>query len=449
VALFSSPAFAQSVTAADDAFGRFMTSATGAGKQTISFGSGGQVIASQGVPSLTVASGAVQLDRPITFRNPSGQLLSGSARVAVPGAVLGRVIGRRVLQSLPVLGAGYALWELADELGFNLDNSSGDLVVSVPDPSVCTVAPCREYFLDNVWAGHQAQCVALVGDYNEQLTSWNWYLTGLVVTDTFRGKCVFAQHHRSTNAFFQAVIEGNFLSRASDPAPSAGNLSSIQDFVDAVAAKSGWPPSTAILDVLSEVGHLTRLEPWMGPSTVSGPATSQGPQAVTQESNGDTTTTTTTYTHTYNGGDINTATSTTTTVTNTIGDTVSNTTTVENAQPSPADPFVMPCGVAGSPACNVKVDESGMPPPPNLTTQETALDASKDGVLAKIADLESWTPGDWTWTFSLPTGCAPLPMYLGVTVDVCRWQSVMHNIMGMIWALTGIAGLFAIFNRAD
>lgn len=143
----------------------------------------------------------------------------------------------------------------------------------------------------------------------------------------------------------------------------------------------------------------------------------------------------------------------------TTGTTVVGTTTtgigvsVGSGQPTETPPFEMPCGVGSAPPCAVKIDESGTPPPTDGDNSQNesgdAADAGKNQILDKIEELEDWSLPGWSWTFSLPTGCTPLPMFLGVVVDPCQWIDEIHSIMSVIWVLTGIAGMFVIFAKAD
>jgi hypothetical protein len=443
VALFASPAFAQTAAKFE-----FFTNSSGVrvlvpAGQPPGYGQG-QLIWDN---AMRMDGGLVEARGVGKVTTPSNRVIDVQATTRIPSGSVGAALGRFAQKVVTPLAVGVALYDLGKELGFTLENSTGQLTVLQADPTVCTVAPCtgwRGYTNGTVYASREA---FLSANFPPQCRnrsvlngSWTWFTgppLGTPIGSPLTAQCPNSQ--------------GQFTTVSVPPSTAAGIASSLQDFTDFIATKSGWPSSSKVGDALKDAiasGETVDINT----PTVSGPATSPGPITVVNNSNGTTTTTSTVHNHNYTTNNVTTNTVKTTVVSNTsTGDEIGR--TVETETPpggqNPPMEFVMPCGVAGSPPCNVKIDETGMPPPPNLTAQETALDASKDGVLAKITDLQSWTPGEWTWTFSLPTGCAPLPMYLGVTVDVCQWQSVMHNIMGMIWALTGIAGLFAIFNRAD
>lgn len=118
--------------------------------------------------------------------------------------------------------------------------------------------------------------------------------------------------------------------------------------------------------------------------------------------------------------------------------------------PTPGEDNGQPCGGPGQPVCAVKVDETGTP-----TSAAGIFDGAgsgvdeQSGILSGLLDtIESWDIGSWTWTFALPTGCTPLETYLDVVIDPCQWMAEVHDIMSVLWILTGIAGLFVIYSRA-
>lgn len=111
------------------------------------------------------------------------------------------------------------------------------------------------------------------------------------------------------------------------------------------------------------------------------------------------------------------------------------------------------CGIPGKPPCAVKIDETGVPDGnsifngvntqvDNLPNHASIKDAI-DGI--KNSDL---TPS-WTWTFQLPTGCTPFQLGgYNISIDVCQWQGMIHDIMSMIWAAATVWFLIALFMRA-
>ena len=110
----------------------------------------------------------------------------------------------------------------------------------------------------------------------------------------------------------------------------------------------------------------------------------------------------------------------------------------------------MPCGIPGTPPCKVSVDDSGMPPDGGdaLKSESDGIDPERQSLLDKFDEISEWSLGDWSWTFSLPTGCTPVDMFLGVEVNPCLWIDEIHDLMSVVWLLAGISGLFVIFSRA-
>lgn len=54
-------------------------------------------------------------------------------------------------------------------------------------------------------------------------------------------------------------------------------------------------------------------------------------------------------------------------------------------------------------------------------------------------------PSDWSWSFQFPTGCTPLVMAdFGVTINPCEWQSMIHDLMSMIWIISTFFGVLWI-----
>lgn len=112
------------------------------------------------------------------------------------------------------------------------------------------------------------------------------------------------------------------------------------------------------------------------------------------------------------------------------------------------------CGIPGKPPCAVKVDETGVGDGSSvfngLNTQVDNLpnNAAFKGAIENIRDRSDLSP-QWTWTFQLPTGCTPFQLGgYNISIDVCQWQGMIHDIMSMIWAAATVWFLIALFMRA-
>lgn len=105
------------------------------------------------------------------------------------------------------------------------------------------------------------------------------------------------------------------------------------------------------------------------------------------------------------------------------------------------------CGAPGQPKCSI--NEAGTPDGKSaFDSANTGLDQNKDGWLAEISKVKDLTAPGWTWTFQLPSGCSPLDVpAFNLTLDVCRFQPIIHDIMSMLWAIATVMGCaLLVFN---
>lgn len=113
-----------------------------------------------------------------------------------------------------------------------------------------------------------------------------------------------------------------------------------------------------------------------------------------------------------------------------------------------------PCGAPGQPICAVKVDENGTPAAATAAGQfdggVSGIEGVKNGAGSAINDAKNapMLPG-WSWSFQLPTGCSPYPMAaFGMSIDVCDFKPMIHDLMSLIWVSAGIFGLLALLRSA-
>lgn len=158
----------------------------------------------------------------------------------------------------------------------------------------------------------------------------------------------------------------------------------------------------------------------------------------------------TTLSYATTGGLANVNTTTKTTVTTTVkdleGNTISQTTGTETDAKPPLE--VQTCGMPNTPAC--KIDETGTPKTAEqtFTQPKTDLDTTKDQVSQAIDKAATITAPTWTFSFQLPTGCAPYVTGLrGVILNICQYQSTIHDLMSMIWAATTAFVLVGMVGR--
>lgn len=402
--------------------------------------------------SFGVASnGAIFANTADRLPTPGGQSIPIGVSGTIAKPSVAAAIGRFARKALPVLSVGSALYDLGNELGYALDNSGGTLVVQKPSPGlVCTTAPCFQYrgnFLANrPW------------DYNPvSACQTHSSLSGASYIGIYgSGASVYCQNSSTT---FQ------LLSQPAPPQVPTYTPSTVQEFTDAIAARSGWPSSSALaratVDAINS-GEALQVDP----ATVTGPATSPGAssQTVNNTAN-ETTTNTVTHHHTYAGPSITTTTVTNSVTTNNTTGAVTNssTTTQEVVQPSPSSPdepapFEMPCGVSGAPPCAVKVDESGTPA---YDPQSLKLDPALEAQAEALRDLAGGS-GDktgmfdsWRSLFTLPAirqcEAIEMPEVRGMQVpdlNPCPYVDWVRGLMAWIWALAGLAFCWAQVKEA-
>lgn len=222
-----------------------------------------------------------------------------------------------------------------------------------------------------------------------------------------------------------------------------------QQFVDRVAAKSGWP-SDRLVPFVQDAVALGADVP-ATPSVITGPATKVISQETTANPDGTKTTSTVTNNYTYQGANVNVSTTTSSVVTNAAGAVLSTTTTTKDAAPAVQPKDLEVCGLPGKPKC--AIDETGTP------TADPAIDGQKvaDAAMAKLktfgADPVASLPAlpSLNWAFRLPTGCVPLQITAFApflqTIDICQFQPMFHDIMAMVWTIGGLFGAIGLFWR--
>jgi hypothetical protein len=265
--------------AAPSAFGTFMATATGTGQYTVGFGSGGVPMAAPSVPTIHTAGATPIATFTGMFPAASGRIPI-TATSTISGAQASAAIGRFLGRSLPVLATGVALYDLAKELGFTLGtDASGNQTISKSDPGACTVAPCFKYGFPatgygpgtgNIFPDQEAACQ--FGMTYKTAGGWDNMQS--------QGSTCNA---RAANGY---VLSTFFLTSLSvsptTPSTPIVNPAVNQEFLDAIAAKSGWPAGSRISQALAdaaaaEEAQATTAKPAVKiqPSapTITGPAT--------------------------------------------------------------------------------------------------------------------------------------------------------------------------------
>ncbi len=240
---------------------------------------------------------------------PSGYsrpVIDVEARV-VPSSAAG-AIGRFLRKGVPLLSTGFALYDLGQELGFGLDNSSGQLQIT----KTVTTWGWRAGTAGHVYKPSIAEAC------NQVLSFFTGgYLLYEISATQDRVVCTAPENPAGSQYTFNKINQG-----------TTTTPQTIDQFEDAIEAKTGWPTNSAInLSLAAAIAAGEGVQTQT--PTVTGPATTPGPVSTTTDAvNNTTTTSTTTYNHTYSGDTV-TTTSTTTNITinNTTGSVVNSTTT--------------------------------------------------------------------------------------------------------------------------
>lgn len=422
-------------------------------------GTGNITAASVGQATFSTASnGSVYVNTGIRVATGGGRSIPIVLDGTVPKASVAGAIGRFLGKSLPVLGAGYALWELAQELGFTLDNGTGPVVVTRAVTSYTYEVNCRAS------SGQPPGDAARRGSPEDLLAFCQAAYQAYWRNNGYPSCTAGAGSITGTYGSALSLLLGNNLSCGNNlTARTAAYVSSApgsvpstpQEFVDAVAAESGWPSSSALARTLKDAVASGEVVP-VQVDEVTGPATSPGTSTVADNvpSPGQRTRVVEEQQHAYDGDKVTTTTTRTTTVEDmATGDPIGvpQVTTETPALPQPQElPEIETCGLPGKPAC--RIDEEGTPPAPELEPAQDVADAMRP-LQDLIDDPASVLPAlpDLNWTFSLPTACGSIgtPAFAPYleSIDVCQFQPVFHDLMSVVWVIGGLFGAIGTFWR--
>lgn len=383
------------------------------------------------------SNGSVFANGPMSVPTAGGASVLVDVGGRIPKTSVIRAIGSFLGKVIPVLNAGVALYDLGKELGMDLstDASGGFKGTRAVSDVQCDMSKALQSYKDPVTWCANAQGGADFGvgalPYQEA------------------GSCKLGAH--CANGYYGGFHTVPLITGGHEEPVSR------QQFLDAVAAKSGWPPESALARVVADaIKSGEALD--VVPETVTGPATSPGPKTVSQNPADNTTTTNqTTNNYSYEGAKITiTNTSNTSSTNNSTGVTTPGVTVTQESslpQPKVTPTEIKVCGLSDDTAC--KVDETGMPTPADVNAKmpaDAAEKAQKD-----INDIVADPIGKFqkmpslNWAFSLPTGCAVIPtpafepMIKGI--DVCQFQPIFHDLMTIVWLFGGLFGAISLFMK--
>ena len=387
---------------------------------------------------LTPTSGGLVASGSGAIRNPSGNPIAVAAQATIPAASVAAAVGRALNKVIFPLAVADAIYGLIKELKFDLSVSPAGVQTFTKDTD--TIDTTRDYSVDgNDWFGSSS--AACDDNITKRNAVYAQLGNGYIATQTSSDpRCAF----KVTNSGYPGVDFGGdssgYSTRTKQIFGASVKPSTRQAFLDAVAARSGWPSTSKIADAVAKDPNPELLK--TGSPAVTGPATSQGGTSTTNNTaNNTTSVTTTTHNHTYAGDTITTVTNNTTVTTNNTTGAQTTITTV-STPPAITPPVqkVETCGLPGTPAC--KIDETGTKSEVASDEYAKQLDALRDKNAADLATVagtqdKSFFSG-WGDLFKVPALVAcegfVLPNAMG-TINPCGVVDGVRSMMAYIWAL--------------
>lgn len=365
------------------------------------------------------ATGQVQVGRSVSIPTPFGGSVAVAARGVLPPRAVAAAVGRFAVKVLPGISTAIALGQLLDEIGFTRTGST-------PETFAFTKPPSGSFYNANwgqqyQFATRQAVCTA----YARSLGQPALFAIG------------------SSNSCYYDAEGTNSAGSVIGVLPPTGPSipATREDLEDAIAARSSWPATSKISDVILEDPRPDLQVPTS--IIASGPASTPGPVSTTNNTANNTSSTSTTNNNYSYAGDTMTTNVTTVIVTtnNTTGAVTTETTNA--TPPPPAPPPIVVCGVPGNPPC--KIDETSTPLPVPSGTYSKDLDkletdrAASIPTIAATSDKSFFEPLRSLFVVPPVASCEPfeLPRNMG-SIDPCPVADGMRQVMGYIWALTAL-----------
>lgn len=498
---------ASAMAQTDPRFGAFMQTVSG-NSTTVKFGGGGVPVATSAAPLGTPSVQAMGFTRTAegVFMESNGFARVPGSTTTVPvntklklsGQVIGKTLAKAAL-AVTLWQAGSALYDIWSDAGLEFSDgvvligtgggSSVNPSASFSYSSFYSVA-CRSGTVPaSSYASHSSYISYVKslcdGGIAPNTGSYNW--VGSVSSSSIDFQILRTSNGTlwgGQSVSFASSCPANSTYNGTDCTCNAGftpsgaqcttvqRVATEQEIVDLIAQQSGWPDST-IADALADALKLPGIQPVIAPDIEAQPAADtqvqiQGaPSGVTigdpvttettttnPDGTTSTTTKTTTTTVTPDGNKLVKTQDTVTTVTvkDAQGNPISTTTTTTTTAQTPttaAEGEDLECGLPDTPAC--RIDETGTPEPPDDDGESRFWELVPQCLQD---DWKSCFPEfpDVNWTFSFPSGCSPIS--LGAfedvgfsSVDLCQFQSTIHDLMSMVWAAAGLFGAVALISR--
>lgn len=386
--------------------------------------------------------GSVQTGRNFYTPGSQGVDVAHTATGRLPPAQVAAAVARAAAKVITPISIGIAIYDLAKELGFNASNNPAGGIAVTQTPSGFDGF---EYFGKHSvsYSTQAAACSSFNSTSNPD--SQGRFRTSTYTKGSTTSSCLATLVDQPAGEVFYSG-EIDIVSRGSPIAPPPPTPVPVQNFIDAVAAKSGWPAASRVNDVVLDDPNPELQKP--DQIVVSGPASSPGPKSTTvNNTNNTTTTNNTTNNYNYEGDTLKTTVVTTSvTVDNSTGAVTRNETTTATPPPPAPKPSIT-CGLPDTPAC--KLDETGTPTGKDaFQLPKSELDTAKSSIETAIGGAAQIPAPAWTFAFQLPTGCAPYVTGIkGVVLNVCQYQDTIHGLLSAIWAAATAFAMIGMVGR--
>ena len=374
-------------------------------------------------------SNTLALSRGIYVPNPSGVLVPVNVAARVPSSEVA-VLVKKALPLVPVLATGVALYDLAKELGYIVDNSTGTLQAQkLSNTLACTTAPCNLFLVNQSYGANQLYLYKdqLCG-YYLSLPSLSGYSCTPYSSDPNSGTMVLQKLGTSCAVYNSCQAGASGVKSTSVVETPIYSPTTVDDFIKAIISASGWPSNSAVSQALVDAQKLTGTSVKTNVPTVTGPATSTGNSTTTVNPDGSKVVVTTTYNHTYNNNTQVTNATTTTQNYNPSGALTSTTTASSTSPAAPEQktdcdkyPDDIGCSKYGDP-----VDQT-------LKTADSGFSAITPVTFSAAAGCPApltFTAGGGSYSFSYSSLCSAANDYVRPVVIVLGAALAMFAFVG-------------------
>jgi len=299
--------------------------------------------------SSSPSAGGVTFASAQRYVAPGGVTIPVNVLGELPGVNVAAAIGRFAVKVSGPLMVGVALYDLAKELGFNARvGSDGKPVFQKETIGESCASGCFEYLMTNgsgyanlPWEKSKSGACASGAAW------WASAHSNVGASGVLAGsQCQIQNWPLDHPTWVTMDYYEGIASRSIPPYSSVSvTFATAQDLADAVAAKSGWPSTSALaktMDAAIKAGESVTV----APTSITGPASSPAVKQVVNDPVANTTSTsTTTNNYTYEGAKVTTTTVTSVSiVNNTTGAVTTGPTTTTTPIASP-EPVPDPCQV--------------------------------------------------------------------------------------------------------